>query len=153
MRKILRSPIWLALLIALAGWATNLCEPAPHVYWNMLYKSWHHPAPQSIVVVNLADIASLGAAGEARLIDLARSSNPRKLYIDTKLQFGLDKTDDAQLRGALSRLGSNAVFVVRPSDYTIDSNANGIMQIGEIRSIRATNGGSQTSSLLMASYW
>jgi len=121
MRKLLRSPLLLALFIALAGWATNFCEPATHVYWNMLYKSWHHPAPQSVVIVNVDDIASLGAAGEARLIDLARSSNPQRLYIDTKLQFGLDKADDATLRGALTRLGRNAVFVARPADNTFDA--------------------------------
>ena len=120
MRKLLRSPLLLALFIALAGWATGFCEPVGHIYWNMLYKSWHHPAPQSIVTVNVDDIASLGAAGEARLIDLVRNSNPKRLYIDTKLQFGLDKADDATLRGALSRLGSNTVFVMRPADNTFD---------------------------------
>ncbi len=116
MRRLLRSPLWLALLLALADWVTAFSDPLAHVYWNVVYKNWHRPAPQSIVVVNLEDISNLGAAGEARLIDLVRTSNPRRLYIDTKLQFGIDKTDDAKLRVALSRLGSNAAFVVRPID-------------------------------------
>ncbi|WP_428333605.1 EAL domain-containing protein [Novosphingobium sp.] len=114
MRRLLRTPLWLALFIALAGWATDFGEPVAHIYWNVLYKNWHHQAPQSIVVVNTADIATLGAAGEAQLIDIARQSNPHRLYIDTKLQFGADKSGDARLRDVLGKLGSNAVFVVRP---------------------------------------
>jgi len=116
MRRLLRSPLWLALLLALADWVTSFSEPVAHGYWNLVYKSWHRSAPQSIVVVNLEDIINQGAAGEARLIDLARTSNPRRLYIDTKLQFDLNKADDAKLRVALSRLKDNAVFVIRPID-------------------------------------
>ena len=121
MRQFLRSPLWLALFIALAGWATGFCEPVAHIYWNVLYKNWHHPAPQSIVLVNTADIVSMGEAGQAQLIDKARQSNPRKIYIDSKMQFGLEKADDVQLRGALSRLGNNATFVVWPIDAAADS--------------------------------
>jgi len=100
-----------------------VCEPVSHGYWNVLYKNWHHKAPQSIVIVNVDDIATLGPAAEARLIDLARSAHPQRLFIDTKLQFGLNAVDDAKLRIALSRLGNKAVFVVRPSDNTFDDNS------------------------------
>ncbi|MDR3410700.1 MAG: hypothetical protein P4L87_07125, partial [Formivibrio sp.] len=116
MRRLLRSPLWLALLLALADWATGFSEPVAHAYWNMVYKNWQRPAPRSIIVVNVDDIANLGAAGEAQLIDLARLSSPRRLYIDTKLQFSLSKIDDAKLRVSLSHLTDNAVFVVRPVD-------------------------------------
>lgn len=118
MRRLLRSPLWLALLIGLVDVVTGLSEPLGHAYWNTVYKIWHHPAPQAIVVVNAEDIADLGARGEARLIDLVSKSAPRRLYIDTRLQFGETKADDARLRVALDRLGDNAVFVARPVKAT-----------------------------------
>ena len=114
MRKLLRSPLWLALLIALADVVSGVSAPVGHVYWNTVYKFWHEPAPRSIVVVNAEDIADLGAGGEARLIELVRSSKPRRIYIDTRLKFEENKSDNAKLRVALDRLGDNAIFVVRP---------------------------------------
>jgi EAL domain-containing protein (putative c-di-GMP-specific phosphodiesterase class I) len=118
MRRLLRSPLWLALLIGLADLVTGLSEPVGHAYWNTVYKIWHHPAPQAIIVVNAEDIADLGARGEARLIDLVSKSGPSRLYIDTRLQFGESKADDATLRVALDRLADNAVFVARPVKTT-----------------------------------
>jgi EAL domain-containing protein (putative c-di-GMP-specific phosphodiesterase class I) len=114
MRRLLRSPLWLALLLALADWATGFSEPVAHAYWNAIYKNWQRPAPQSTVVVNLADINDLGAAGEARIIDFIRLSKPAKMYIDSKLNFDKISSDDAKLRVSLDKLDDNAVFVVRP---------------------------------------
>ncbi|MDR3413374.1 MAG: hypothetical protein P4L87_20875, partial [Formivibrio sp.] len=114
MRRLLRSPLWLALLLALADWATGFSEPVAHIYWNNVYRNWPQQAPKSIVVVNVADISDQGAAGEARLIDLARLSRPKNLYIDAKLHFDQSVSDDAKLRVALEKLGNNATFVIRP---------------------------------------
>jgi len=113
MRKLLRSPLWLSLLIALAVWVTVASEPVAHFYWNPVYKAWHRPAPQSIVVVSNDNIETFGAAREARLIDLVRTSNPARIYLDTKLQLGLNAADDAKMRVALDKLPDSTVFVVR----------------------------------------
>lgn len=115
MRRLLRSPLWLALLIGLVDMVGQVSEPVGHVYWNVVYTQWQRPAPKSIVVVNDADIGDLGAAGAARLIDRVRASEPQRLYLDTPLQMGKSAADDAKMRLALSRLGDNAVFVVRPT--------------------------------------
>ena len=115
MRRLLRSPLWLALLIGLVDMIGQVSEPVGHVYWNVVYKQWQRPAPSEIVVVNDADISDLGTAGVARLVDLVRTSNPQRIYLDTPLQTGKIATDDAKMRLALSRLGDNAVFVVRPT--------------------------------------
>ena len=115
MRRLLRSPLWLALLIGLVDMIGQVSEPVGHVYWNVVYKQWQRPAPSEIVVVNDADISDLGTAGVARLVDLVRTSNPQRIYLDTPLQTGTIATDDAKMRLALSRLGDNAVFVVRPT--------------------------------------
>lgn len=124
MRRLLRSPLWLALLIALADWAIQFSEPAAHGYWNLVYKIWQRPAPQSVVVVNTNEINDLGAGGEARLIDMVRLANPARLYIDSQLQFNQSAAADAKLRLALARLGDNAAFVVRPTgDSQFESNS------------------------------
>ena len=123
MRRILGSPLWLALLIALADLVVQISEPVSHVYWNTVYKHWRQPAPHSIVVVNSTDINDLGAAGTARLIDLVRAAHPGRLYLDLKLQFGHGAADDSKVRVALSRLGDNAVFVARPNRTGRNSHA------------------------------
>jgi EAL domain-containing protein (putative c-di-GMP-specific phosphodiesterase class I) len=105
--------LWLSLLVALAVWGTMASEPIAHVYWNPVFKAWHRPAPQSIVVVNIDNVDNFGAAREARLIDLVRTSNPARMYLDTKLQLGLNAAEDAKMRVALDKLPTNAVFVVR----------------------------------------
>jgi diguanylate cyclase len=113
MRRLLRSPLWLALLIALADWVTGFSEPLGHMYWNTLYKNVHRPAPKSVVIVDADDIGEQGAAGMARLIDAVNAASPKSIYIDGKLQFGVNRADDAKLRIALGNLGPNAAFVVR----------------------------------------
>ncbi len=118
MRRLLRSPLWLALLIALADIVSGFSEPVAHVYWNSVYKLWHRAAPQSIVVVNAGDIGDLGAAGEARLIDLIRNSSPQHIYIDDRLKFGQNQTADAKLRVALERPDDNLTIVVRPDNIS-----------------------------------
>jgi EAL domain-containing protein (putative c-di-GMP-specific phosphodiesterase class I) len=128
MRRLLRSPLWLALLIALADIVTGFSEPVRHVYWNSAFKLWHHPAPKSIVLVNVDEINDLGAAAEARLINIVSVSKPRQIYIDAKLAFNANKSDDAKLRVALNDLGDNAIFVVRPvhANHFIDGDAYNI---------------------------
>lgn len=124
MRRLLRSPLWLALLIALANWGVWFSEPVAHVYWNEAFKFfWHAPAPQSIVVVKTADGDDLGGAGAAGLIERVQAAGPRRLFLDLKLQFGLDASDDARLRTALDHLPANAVFVVRPQESQSQSDS------------------------------
>jgi EAL domain-containing protein (putative c-di-GMP-specific phosphodiesterase class I) len=114
----LRSPLWLALLIALADIVSGFSDPVGHAYWNTVYKFWHRTAPQSIVVVNAEDIIDLGAAGEARLLDLIRSANPQRIFVDARLKFGQNQTADAKLRVALEKADQNITLVIRPENLT-----------------------------------
>ncbi len=118
MRRLLRSPLWLALLIALADIVSGFSDPVGHAYWNTVYKFWHRTAPQSIVVVNAEDIIDLGAAGEARLLDLIRSANPQRIFVDARLKFGQNQTADAKLRVALEKADQNITLVIRPENLT-----------------------------------
>lgn len=113
MRSLLRSPLIIALLVALVGWPLEAWEPLGHGYWNLWYKVWQRPAPQSIVVVDADDIGRLGVIGQARLFDAVREAQPRRIFVDAKLQSGATDAETAILRGAVSRLSPGTTFVVR----------------------------------------
>ena len=113
MRKHLRSPLIIALLAALAGWALQAADPLGHTYWNVVYKLWHDPAPSSIVVVTGVDANELGVAGEARLLDIVRQAKPSRMFLDFKLQGDSAGAGDDALRAAIARLSRDTAFVVR----------------------------------------
>ncbi len=113
MRAILRSPLWLALLIGAVTWLLGLSEPFSHGYWNVGYKNYHESAPDSIVVVAADDINDFGAQAQARLFDLVDQARPARLFVDLKLQSGPTSGDAATIRSAIARLGPDAAFVIR----------------------------------------
>jgi EAL domain-containing protein (putative c-di-GMP-specific phosphodiesterase class I) len=113
MRAILRSPLWLALLIGAVLWALGLSEPFAHAYWNAAYKNYHENAPDSIVVVSADDINDFGAQGQARMFDQISRARPARLFIDMKLQSGPTPRDAATIRSAIARLRPDTAFVIR----------------------------------------
>lgn len=115
MRSLLRSPLIIALLVALVGWPMLLWEPLGHGYWNMAYKVFHRSAPQSIVIVEVDDNSNFGVRGQARLFDLVRLARPERMYIDTTLEFGANDTESGAIKAAIARLDPSATFVVRAS--------------------------------------
>lgn len=112
MRKLLRSPLWLALLLALAQAVPGASEPLGHIYWNVIYKLWQRPAPGDIVIVNVDDIADQDVTGQVRLLNLVRQANASRLFVDFKVNPG-SRTDVNRLRNAFSELPANTAFVVR----------------------------------------
>ncbi|WP_353229199.1 EAL domain-containing protein [Novosphingobium sp.] len=117
MRRLLRSPLWLALLIGAVIPALGLSDPVGQGYWNVCYKLFHESAPASIVVVNSDDIADMGTAGQTQLFDLVRGAKPARLFIDTKLQRGVTKDQVAALRAAIARLSPDTAFVSRARKF------------------------------------
>jgi hypothetical protein len=85
MRKLLRSPLWLALLLALAQAVPGASEPLAHMYWNVVY---------SFGSVRLPMISSLSMwmispskVFQVRLLDLAGSAE-RSISLSTLRQTG-----------------------------------------------------------------
>ena len=104
MRRLLRSPLWLALLITLVVAPTGLGDFLDHVYWNMAYKLADRPAPASIVVITADDVDALGAKGEARLLDALRTAHPGRLFVDVKLVPAVSAGDRNLLRKSIAAL-------------------------------------------------
>ncbi len=117
MRRLLRSPLWLALLITLVIAAVQVGDLLDHAYWNVAYKLMDRPAPASIVVITADDIDALGARGEARLFDAVRAARPGRMFVDVKLVPAVSAGDRNLLRSAIAALDPATAFVVRPMEY------------------------------------
>lgn len=117
MRQLLRSPLWLALLITLIVATVGLGDFLDHAYWNVAYKLGRREAPQSIVVVTADNIDGLGPKGEARLFDAMRQAHAARLYIDVKLAPAVTAAKYTALKQSIAALDPGTAFVVRPTEY------------------------------------
>lgn len=117
MRQLLRSPLWLALLITLIVATVGLGDFLDHVYWNVAYKLGSRAAPPSIVVVTADNIDGLGPKGEARLFDAMRAAHAGRLYLDVKLAPAVTAAEYTALKQSIAALDPDTAFVVRPLEY------------------------------------
>ena len=115
MRKFLRSPIGISLLLSLAlclPWL-GFTEVFGHLYWNTLFRGGREIAPQSIVVVTVDDLPVLGAKEEAVVISKLRRFVPRRVFLDVTVPYGINAADDRELVSALDSFGSDIAFIAR----------------------------------------
>ncbi len=115
MRKFLRSPIGISLLLSLA-----LCLPwlgfgdiVAHLYWNTVFRGGRELAPRSIVVLSMDDLPVLGTREQAEVLAKVRRYMPRTVFFDTKVPFGINHSDDAKLVSAIDSFGDDIAFVAR----------------------------------------
>ncbi len=115
MSRLLRSPLWIALLIALADVISGfgIGEPFTQAYWNTVYKVWQRPVPRSYLIVNTGNNGGLDAVTASRLLDCINSGNPARVYIDTSLNLGQDQSAKNAVKRSLNKFGSKVVFVKR----------------------------------------
>ena len=64
MRKFIRTPFAIALLIGLLCALTGVADPLTHMYWNIRFKFASENTPNSIIVISEQASAGDGAAGE-----------------------------------------------------------------------------------------
>jgi diguanylate cyclase len=113
MRRFVRSPIGISLLVSLALWMLGSADFPGHPYWNIASKIWNHPASRSVVVVDVDDIGNFGNAEAAHVLDRVRRYMPRKVYFDQEIRTGLNPAADAALARATSSFGRDLTLVVR----------------------------------------
>jgi len=129
MRKFVRSPIGISLLLSLALWLFGSNEIIGHPYWNTVYKVWREPAPSAIVLVNVDDIGNFGSAEAATVLDRVRRYMPRKVYFDQDIHTGLNAAADSDLARAMASFGPDLALVAsseklddfRPEAFKIPS--------------------------------
>jgi diguanylate cyclase len=113
MRRFVRSPIGISLLVSLALWLTGCSEFVGHMYWNVVYKNQVRSAPSAIVLVTVDDAANFDNAEAARLLDRVRRNMPRGVFLDVEIPAGLDAKADLDLRRAIESFGKDLTLVVR----------------------------------------
>jgi len=119
MRKFLRSPIGISLLLSLAlwpAWPLGLAEAVAQIYWNSVYTVVSRPAPSSIVVVSVDGMGDLDTADEARILNSMRRRMPLRVFVDMRIPYGLDAAGDAQLKRVVDSFGNNIAFVARSNE-------------------------------------
>lgn len=101
MREFWKTPIFVALAVALTMAFILLTEPFEHIYWVQRYKLSSEPAPPNVVVVSLDGGASRGAdrpvgssARQARLIGALAAAKPDHVYFDQPLVEGAEEAGD-----------------------------------------------------------
>ncbi|PTR12761.1 diguanylate phosphodiesterase [Novosphingobium sp. GV055] len=118
MRKFLRSPIGISLLLSLALWQPllSITDIPRHVYWNTAFHFVTRPAPSSVVVVSVDGMPELDTATEARVLEGVRRQMPRQVFVDLRIPYGLDASGDKQLKAIIDSYGTDVAFVARASE-------------------------------------
>ncbi len=119
MRTFLRSPIGISLLLSLAlwpAWPFGLAEGVAHLYWNTAYKIVTRSARSSFVVVSVDSLGDVDTDSESKIIDGLRRDMPRRIFLDVRMPYGLDKKGDDNLKKAIDSFGNDISFVVRSSE-------------------------------------
>jgi len=152
MRIFSKSPLHLALAVALVCWGLMLTEGFDFLYWNQKYKHDFHmrSAPAGVVVVSLdggegsrSERVIGSTAKQALVLKAIAEQNPRHIFFDLPLAEGADDAGDNAFAQAVKQAGSLVTLVLRANN---DASAG----IGSIRP-RAT--GLASDAQLAASVW
>lgn len=153
MRTVLKSPLHIALAVALVCWGVMLTEGFDFLYWNQRYKNFQFEqvhAPESSVIVSLDggkrnhDESVFGStAKQAELLKTIMAQKPRHVFFDLPLAEGADEEGDKAFAQAVAQAGSRVTMVLR-------ANNDASQEIGTIAAPK-TMVGSDTS--FAASIW
>ncbi|WP_338465885.1 EAL domain-containing protein [Novosphingobium sp. ZN18A2] len=109
----------IAVLIGLLCGLFAVAEPLNHAYWNVRFKVGEVRAPDSIIVLSIAqDTANKNnptwsTRQQAHLLELLRRQMPHKVYFDSKVDSGADPAADSSLAEVVKSFGGDLAFVVR----------------------------------------
>lgn len=120
MRAFLKSPLLVALAIAVVTMVTGDSRSIEHLYWNPAFKLVSRPAPDSAVIVSLDSGAESGlgnpidsTAEQAELVNRFAAVGAARIFLDFPEGAGRDAAGDAALRAAISAAGDKVVLVNR----------------------------------------
>lgn len=127
MRKFIRTPFAIALLIGLLSALSMAAEPLTHVYWNVRFKFGGISAPNSIIVIS--EQAIVGAepgnrwttAQQARLLGIVRRQVPQRVFLEGAIASSGDPIGDAALIAQARQFGDDFAVVVRASGRAVES--------------------------------
>ena len=120
MRKSLKSPLLISVLLAIIAALTGDARDVGHVYWNFWFKSDSQAAPATYAIVSLdngepSSQTQVGASTgrQAELLDKMLASNPHRIFFDYPVAAGSDAEGDKALQKAIAAGGDRIVMVAR----------------------------------------
>lgn len=120
MRAFLKSPLFVAIAVAVFCVVTQASQAFDHAYWNVWSKNSPKPVPEAAIIVSLDDgtpITSGSLAGstadQARLVSLLAVSGASRVYFDLPLVSGIDQPGDRALFEAIRDFGPQVTLVNR----------------------------------------
>jgi EAL domain-containing protein (putative c-di-GMP-specific phosphodiesterase class I) len=122
MRAFWKSPLFVALAIAIVSVLSGDIRNVEHFYWNPLFKVISEPAPDSSAIVSLDAGAVEGTpppisstAQQAKLVTWLTAEGARHIYLDFPTAAGADPQGDAALRDAIIAAGKRITLINRGS--------------------------------------
>lgn len=121
MRKFIRTPFAIALLIGLLCVLTTAADPLTHMYWNIRFKFGSQNTPNSIIVISEQATTGDGTAGawsnrdQLRLLEIVRRQVPQRVFFDGTIAPSGDELADQGLVKQARELGSDFAVVTRGS--------------------------------------
>jgi EAL domain-containing protein (putative c-di-GMP-specific phosphodiesterase class I) len=125
MRIFSKSPLHIALAVALVCWGFLLTEAFDYLYWNQRYKPdfMTRPAPADKVIVSLdagrgsTEERAVGStASQARLLRAIIAQNPKHIFFDLPIAEGADAAGDKAFAKAVADAGQRVTMVLRANN-------------------------------------
>lgn len=120
MRALIKSPLFLALAVALAALWNGDSRNFEHAFWNPWFKVITRDAPQTAIIVSLdkRDEAApsppvSGTSDQAKLVEILLQSGVSRIFLDLPDTAGMDRAGDDMLRSTLSAADGKVVLVNR----------------------------------------
>jgi EAL domain-containing protein (putative c-di-GMP-specific phosphodiesterase class I) len=120
MRALLKSPLLIALTVALLCVLTEFTQLPSHIYWNVWFKNAAHHQSSEAAVVSLDDGGAANGRSlvnlpgeQAKLLDAIVAQGARRVYLDVPVFSGTDSRGEAALDSALQRHADRIRLVER----------------------------------------
>ena len=139
MRALFKSPLLIALTVALLCVLTEVTQLPSHIYWNVWFKIpvQSHSASAAVVSLDDGGVANghslVNLPGEqAKVIDNLIARGARRVFLDMPATAGTDPTSDAALRESLVR-HADRVLLVERARVVLDTRAGAHSEIPQRR--------------------
>ena len=122
MRQKFKSPLIIALAVAVLCVVTGSAHTVDHGYWNVWYKNVpkHDIGPQKDTVISLdggmpitAGSIAGSSNGQAKLLEILLKSGVKHVFLDYPTITGVDRTGDQRLKAAVEVAGDRVTLVYR----------------------------------------
>ena len=127
MRRFIRTPFAIALLIGLLCALTAAADPLTHMYWNIRFKFASENTPNSIIVISEQASAGDGAAGawsvrnQSRLLEVVRRQVPQRVFLDSTVVPSGDASTDQLFVRQVNEFGDDFAVVLRANSNDVAS--------------------------------